>query len=302
MRSRPADTCPTTSQLCGGLVRPDEEAARRGRAPQDATERRVAADWHALHLSLVCSLALAHQRSKARQQLNATFGGEQQPDIQCFRYFRTSCPSSMVRSTIGADLLQARSWSSTPSLRAARTARLTLTVKSLVAVLRVALAARPAGTLPGEDTQGLQQACRHRSAEPDETTEPNHTIAEQVQRLTSRRARSVVFVLDELSHWLTMSRVDITWDEAKNTANRKKHGVSFEEALELLLSRDDHLVIFDEEHSIDEDRFISIGPIRRGLVLVVWTERDLDVLRVISARWATTNERRLFYSYIGRPQ
>jgi len=105
----------------------------------------------------------------------------------------------MVRSTIGANLLQARSWSSTPSPRAARTAQLT-PVKSLVAVLRVALAARPAGTLPGEDTQGLQEACRHRSTEPDETTEPNHTIAEQVQRLTSRSARSVVFVLDELSH------------------------------------------------------------------------------------------------------
>lgn len=54
--------------------------------------------------------------------------------------------------------------------------------------------------------------------------------------------------------------MDITWDEAKNAANRKKHGVSFEEAQELLLSDGDHLVIFDEEHSIGEDRFISIGP------------------------------------------
>lgn len=77
----------------------------------------------------------------------------------------------------------------------------------------------------------------------------------------------------------------ITWDEAKNTANRKKHGVSFEEAQELILSDGLHLVIFDEEHSLEEDRFISIGPIRRGMVLVVWTERDVDWVRVISARW-----------------
>jgi uncharacterized DUF497 family protein len=94
--------------------------------------------------------------------------------------------------------------------------------------------------------------------------------------------------------------VRITWDEAKNAANRKKHGVSFEEAQELLLSEGEHLVIFDEEHSIDEDRFLSIGPIRRGLVLVVWAERDVDLVRVISARWATANERRLFHSYLGR--
>lgn len=92
----------------------------------------------------------------------------------------------------------------------------------------------------------------------------------------------------------------ITWDEAKSAANRQKHGVSFEEAQELLLSEDEHLVIFDEEHSIDEDRFISIGPIRRGLVLVVWTERDADLLRIISARWATPNERRLFHSHLGQ--
>jgi len=92
LRSRPADKCPTTSQLCGGLVRPDEEAARRGRAPQDATERRVAADWHALHLSLVSSLTLAHQRSKAHQQLNATFDRAQgsMPLLSCMPKSRFS--------------------------------------------------------------------------------------------------------------------------------------------------------------------------------------------------------------------
>lgn len=81
----------------------------------------------------------------------------------------------------------------------------------------------------------------------------------------------------------------VTWDERKNVTNQKKHGVSFDEARELL-SSDDHLVIFDEEHSVDEDRFISIGPIRRGLVLVVWTERFGDEIRIISARWATDLE------------
>jgi uncharacterized DUF497 family protein len=47
--------------------------------------------------------------------------------------------------------------------------------------------------------------------------------------------------------------------------------VSFEEATELLLSGIDYLEIFDDAHSDIEDRFIAIGSISRGLILVVWT-------------------------------
>jgi len=86
----------------------------------------------------------------------------------------------------------------------------------------------------------------------------------------------------------------LEWDEAKNAANQDKHGVSFEEAAELLASDDEHLEIFDKTHSDDEDRFISIGPIERGLVLVVWTERDEDVVRIISARLCTKNEQAMY--------
>lgn len=91
----------------------------------------------------------------------------------------------------------------------------------------------------------------------------------------------------------------VTWDHDKNLANQKKHGVSFEEASELFTSGADSLEIFDEAHSELEDRFISIGPIRRGLVLVVWTERDEDVVRIISARWATRHEQTLFRDHTG---
>jgi uncharacterized protein len=68
------------------------------------------------------------------------------------------------------------------------------------------------------------------------------------------------------------STVKVDWDDAKNLANQRKHGVSFEEASELFTSGADHLEIFDEAHSDDEDRFIAIGHIVRGLVLVIWTE------------------------------
>ncbi len=54
--------------------------------------------------------------------------------------------------------------------------------------------------------------------------------------------------------------VRVSWDLAKNLANQKNH----------------------------------------GLVIVVWTERDGDVVRIISARWATRNEQALFRSHIRR--
>jgi len=81
------------------------------------------------------------------------------------------------------------------------------------------------------------------------------------------------------------------WDPAKGDTNRTKHGVSFEEAAELFKSDVDYLEIYDEEHSDEEDRFIAIGPIRRGVIVVAYTERDDDVLRILSARMATKKER-----------
>ena len=94
------------------------------------------------------------------------------------------------------------------------------------------------------------------------------------------------------------SSVKVDWDEEKNVANQRKHGVSFDEAKELFSSGHDYLEIFDEAHSDDEDRFIAIGPIVRGLVLVVWTERDEDCIRIISARWATKYERDQYLAYV----
>ena len=89
----------------------------------------------------------------------------------------------------------------------------------------------------------------------------------------------------------------VEWDDA-NHANQQRHGVSFEEASVLFASGVDYLEIFDAEHYDVEDRFISIGPIRRGVVLVVWTERDEDTIRLISARWATKREQALFHEYM----
>ena len=87
------------------------------------------------------------------------------------------------------------------------------------------------------------------------------------------------------------------WDEAKNLANQRKHGISFEEAADFLAWSSDYLEIFDEAHSESEDRFIAIGPINRGLILVVRTALDDDTLRIISARWATEREQARYHPY-----
>lgn len=87
------------------------------------------------------------------------------------------------------------------------------------------------------------------------------------------------------------------WDEAQNVANRLKHGVSFEEAQELFTPSGDYLEIFDADHSDLEELFIAIGPIVRGIVLVVWTERDEETTRIISARWANPREQSLYQTH-----
>lgn len=92
----------------------------------------------------------------------------------------------------------------------------------------------------------------------------------------------------------------VVWDDVKNRENQKKHGISFEAAQELFVSRAGYLEIFDERHSDLEDRFIAIGPLTFGIVLVVWTERDEDTIRIISARWATSREQDLYRAYLDR--
>ena len=82
------------------------------------------------------------------------------------------------------------------------------------------------------------------------------------------------------------------WDEKKAEINLEKHGISFETAAKVFLD-EDRLEIYDEVHSTEEDRYITIG--RAGEILfVVYTERTPKI-RLISARRATPKERRLYY-------
>ena len=86
------------------------------------------------------------------------------------------------------------------------------------------------------------------------------------------------------------------WDSAKAAANRKKHGVSFKEAI-TVFDDPDRLLSPDPWHStVEEIRELVIGTsdLKRQL-LVVYTERDSGLTRVISARRATPQERKRYY-------
>ena len=81
------------------------------------------------------------------------------------------------------------------------------------------------------------------------------------------------------------------WDENKNTINKKKHGISFEEA-ETAFYDDEAVVIPDPEHSQDEERFILLGfsAMVRLLTVCHCFRGEDDIIRIISARKATRIE------------
>jgi uncharacterized DUF497 family protein len=89
-----------------------------------------------------------------------------------------------------------------------------------------------------------------------------------------------------------MARIRFEWDRVKNSINKRKHGVSFEEA-ETVFSDEHALLINDPEHSDEEERFILLGlsaALRTLVVCHCYREKD-EVIRIISARKADRSER-----------
>lgn len=87
--------------------------------------------------------------------------------------------------------------------------------------------------------------------------------------------------------------MDFEWDYNKAAANNRRHGVTFEEAVEVFAD-DYSSTVPDPDHSIHEKRFIMFGKARSGRHLVVaFTERD-GRIRLISARPMAPRERRAY--------
>ena len=91
-----------------------------------------------------------------------------------------------------------------------------------------------------------------------------------------------------------MSEMYFEWNPTKNVSNRKKHGVSFEEA-KTVFSDDFARLITDPDHSQDEERFILLGSsIESNLLIVCHCIRDEECVRIISARKADKKERKTY--------
>jgi uncharacterized DUF497 family protein len=94
-----------------------------------------------------------------------------------------------------------------------------------------------------------------------------------------------------------MNGLRFVWDAGKNLANRRKHGVSFEEA-QTAFHDENAMVYFDPDHSEEEDRFILLGMSLQLRVLVVchcYREGE-SVIRIISARRADKREQEGYWS------
>ena len=119
----------------------------------------------------------------------------------------------------------------------------------------------------------------------------------------------------------TLGGITFEYDENKNRINIEKHGISFKSAARVFFDYD-RIEYYDEENSDFEERYDTIGDLSAGMVnlseiadtmigsigkddvlFVVYTERikrnedgvEVDVTRLISARYATNFERGLYY-------
>ncbi|HEX7219642.1 MAG TPA: BrnT family toxin [Burkholderiales bacterium] len=82
-----------------------------------------------------------------------------------------------------------------------------------------------------------------------------------------------------------------SWDPKKERRNRSTHGVGFQEATTVF---GDALAVTvtDPDHSLGEERFITVGQSSSGQLLVVCHTELGDTIRIISARRASAHERK----------
>jgi len=85
--------------------------------------------------------------------------------------------------------------------------------------------------------------------------------------------------------------VRFEWDPSKAEANLHAHGVSFAEAVTVL--EDDFALTREDASSADESRFVTLGlSDLANLLVVVYGDREPDIIRVISAWKANRRQRR----------
>ena len=87
-----------------------------------------------------------------------------------------------------------------------------------------------------------------------------------------------------------MNDIRFIWDNSKALLNKRKHGISFEEA-QTVFYDENAIEYFDPDHSEDEDRFIMLGfSFKLRMLVVCYCTRKENNIRIISARKATRHE------------
>jgi uncharacterized protein len=92
--------------------------------------------------------------------------------------------------------------------------------------------------------------------------------------------------------------MEFRWDKNKNKENIRKHGISFEDTVEVF---DDpfHVSILDKRFDYFDERWITIGSLKKGSIIVVGhlyylTENGDEIIKIITARKATKKEARQY--------
>ncbi len=96
-----------------------------------------------------------------------------------------------------------------------------------------------------------------------------------------------------------MNNIQFQWDENKAKINLAKHKISFEEAKTVFYD-DNARLIYDPDHSEDEDRFILLGLsyTLKVLTVVHCYKDDKNNIRIISARKSTKKEERQYKEFL----
>lgn len=82
------------------------------------------------------------------------------------------------------------------------------------------------------------------------------------------------------------------WDEEKNEQNVRKHGFDFADAWEVF--QNPLIARIDNREDYGQDRWHGVGVLQRCTVVIVFAERDPDIVRIISLRKANKNEKRQY--------
>ena len=90
--------------------------------------------------------------------------------------------------------------------------------------------------------------------------------------------------------------MEIEFDDAKRAQTLSERGLDFADAAELFAGR--HYTAEDRRSGYAEPRFISVGPLRGRLVVLVWTPRG-EARRVISMRKANAREQARYTAHLG---